>query len=77
MAKFIAINSEFGRGTRNIHGPRGSLTSSMGPEYGRASNPNPAGRQDSIQEKVEEEERRARWRDAAGNNNGRGSGRVT
>jgi len=35
MAKFIAINSEFGCGTRNIHGPRGSLTSSMGPEYGR------------------------------------------
>jgi len=34
MAKFIAINnSESGRGTRNIHRPRGSLTSSMEPEY--------------------------------------------
>lgn len=35
MAKFIAINSESGRGTRNIHGPRGSLISSMGPGYMR------------------------------------------
>lgn len=33
MAKFIAVNSESDGGTRNIHEPRGSFTSSMGPGY--------------------------------------------